>query len=192
VGCAWATGRWPGKQGLQFKRVSDRVRLHVPGEFDALTLMTWVRVDALPNRYSSLMMTDGWDEGAPHWHIRQDGKVSLVVKGPGGPTSTAHYFTSVIFSPERVGQWTHLAVVYDRDGGEVTHYVDGRPVKQTPLKLDVPLRIGDAEIGNWNPLYRSDYPVRHFCGCMDEFLLFSRALDGQEIGRLYTQGRPPS
>jgi hypothetical protein len=192
VGCAWATGRWPGKQGLEFKRVSDRVRLHVPGEFDALTLMTWVRVDALPNRYSSLMMTDGWDEGAPHWHIRQDGKVSLGVKGPGGPTSTAHYFTGVIFSPERVGQWTHLAVVYDRDGGEVTHYVDGRPVKRTPLKLDIPLRIGDAEIGNWNPLYRSDYPVRHLSGCMDEFLLFSRALDGQEVERHYTEGRPPS
>src|SRR5262249_7346381 len=38
VGCAWATGRWPGKQGLEFKQVSDRVRFHVPGEFDSVTL----------------------------------------------------------------------------------------------------------------------------------------------------------
>src|SRR5262249_6797288 len=33
VGCAWGDGRWRGRQGLEFKRVSDRVRLHVPGEF---------------------------------------------------------------------------------------------------------------------------------------------------------------
>jgi hypothetical protein len=192
VGCSWVTGRWPGKQGLEFKRVSDRVRLHVPGEFDTLTLMAWVRVDALPNRYSSLMMTDGWDEGAPHWHIRQDGKISLGVKAQ-GPTHAAHYFTSEVFSPERVGQWTHLAVVYDRDGRQVTHYVDGRPVKRAPLKVDIPLRIGDAEIGNWNTAARSDkYPVRHLSGVMDEFLLFARALGGEEIKRLYTQGRPPS
>src|SRR5262249_30414604 len=77
VGCEWATGRWPGKQGLEFKRVSDRVRFNVPGEFDALTLAAWVRVDALPNRFNSLMMTDGWDEAAPHWHIGAEGKVEL-------------------------------------------------------------------------------------------------------------------
>src|SRR5205807_2400300 len=138
VGCAWAEGRWPGRQGLEFKRVSDRVRVHVPGEFDALTLAAWVRVDALPNRYSSLLMTDGWEGGSPHWHIREDGKISLGVQGVGGATA-AHYFTGVVFTPDRVGQWSHLAVVYDRRGGLVTHYLDGRPVKQTPIKLDVPL-----------------------------------------------------
>lgn len=31
VGCSWVTGRWPGKQGLEFKQVSDRVRFQVPG-----------------------------------------------------------------------------------------------------------------------------------------------------------------
>jgi hypothetical protein len=192
VGCAWVTGRWPGKQGLEFRRVSDRVRFHVPGKFDALTLMTWVRVDALPNRYSSLMMTDGWDEGAPHWHIRQDGLISLGVRGADQTEGAARYFTSVIFTQERVGQWTHLAVVYDREGGQVSHYVDGRLVKQLPIKLDIPLHIGDAEIGNWNTASRSDkYPIRYLSGCMDEFLMFSRALSGQEVERLYLQGRPP-
>src|SRR5439155_7460122 len=54
VGCSWVTGRWPGIQGLEFKRVSDRVRFRVPGEFDPATLAAWVRVDALPNRTNSL------------------------------------------------------------------------------------------------------------------------------------------
>jgi Concanavalin A-like lectin/glucanases superfamily/FecR protein len=191
VGCSWVTGRWAGKQGLEFKRVSDRVRLNVPGAFHALTLAAWVRVDALPNRYSSLLMTDGWDAGAPHWHIREDGKVSLGVQGVDG-SPASHYFTGVVFPPERVGQWTNLAVVYDRDGGQVTHYADGRVVKRVPIKLDIPLHIGNAEIGNWNTGSRTDkYPVRHLSGCMDEFLLFSRALSDEEVERLYLQGRPP-
>jgi Concanavalin A-like lectin/glucanases superfamily/FecR protein len=191
VGCTWGTGRWPGKQGLEFRQVSDRVRLHIPGQFDGLTLLAWVRVDALPNRYSSLLMTDGWEGGAPHWHIRQDGKISMGVQGiDRAPAS--HYFTSVVFTPERFGQWSQLAVVYDRDGGEVCHYLDGRRVKQTAVKLDIPLHLGDAEIGNWNTGSRSDkYPIRYLSGCMDEFVVFARALSGPEIERLYQQGRPP-
>jgi hypothetical protein len=192
VGCSWAVGRWAGKQGLEFRRVSDRVRLHVPGEFESLTLMAWARVDALPNRFNSLMMTDGWDEGAPHWHISGEGTVELGVQGP-NRKGCVHYYAPDVFTPDRLGQWTHLAVVYDRDGGFVTHYVDGRPVQEEAIKLDIPLRLGDAEIGNWNiASHRNGSPVRYFSGCIDEFLLFSRALSGQEVERLYQQGRPPS
>jgi hypothetical protein len=192
VGCAWAEGRWPGKQGLEFKRVSDRVRLHVPGEFDALTLMAWVRVDALPNRFHSLLMTDSWEEAAPHWHVSHDGKLELGVQGPQRKNG-AHYYSPVVFPPDRLGQWTHLAVTYDREAGQVTHYVDGQPVSQEALKLDVALRLGNAEVGNWNlAARRHNHPVRYFSGCIDEFLLFARALDEQEVARLYEQGRPPS
>ena len=45
VGCTWSTGRWQGKHGLEFKQVSDRVRFNVPGEFQSLTMLTWVRID---------------------------------------------------------------------------------------------------------------------------------------------------
>ncbi|HEV8063101.1 MAG TPA: LamG-like jellyroll fold domain-containing protein [Gemmataceae bacterium] len=190
VGCSWAAGRWPGKQGLEFKRVSDRIRFHVPGEFDALTMAIWVRIDALPNRYSSLMMTDGWDERAPHWHIRQDGKISLGVQG-NEQSQGVNYFTSSVFTLERLGQWVHLALVYDRDTQLVTVYVDGRSVKRAPIKLDVALSLGDVELGNWNIASFSDkYPIRHLSGCMDEFLMFNRALTRPEIEQIYDAGRP--
>jgi ferric-dicitrate binding protein FerR (iron transport regulator) len=191
VGCRWGVGRWPGKKGLEFRQVSDRVRFHVPGELDSLTLSAWVRVDALPNRFNSLMMTTGWEEGAPHWHIHGDGKLELGVQGPkkkGG----VHYFSSPVLTAERLGQWTHLALVYDRDAGQVTHYVDGQPVTQEGIKLDITLRLGDLELGNWNiGSHRNKSPIRYFRGCIDEFLLFGRALSADEIERLYTQGRPP-
>jgi hypothetical protein len=193
VGCTWATGRWPGKKGLEFKQVSDRVRLHVPGEFEALTLMAWVRVDALPNRFNSLFMTDSWDDFEPHWHISNDGKLELGVQGPERKRGV-HYYTPVVFTPDRLGQWTHLAVVYDRAGGQVVHYVNGKVVAPPEgLQLDVALCIGNAEIGNWNvTTRRHNHPVRYFTGCVDEFLLFARALSEAEVEKLYTKGRPPS
>jgi hypothetical protein len=188
VGCRWGTGRWPGKRGLEFKQVSDRVRFHVPGEFDSLTLMAWVRVDALPNGNNSLMMSDGWEPGGVHWQIGRDGLLILGIqqrpKGHGG-----HYHAPGVFAPRRFGQWVHLAVVYDRDAGRVTHYIDGRPAARQPLWFDIPLRIGDAEIGNWNiAAHRNRSPIRYFSGCIDEFLLFSRALSDAEIERLHSEG----
>jgi hypothetical protein len=192
VGCAPVSGRWPGKQALEFKGVSDRVRFRVPGEFDSVTMAAWVRVYGLPNRNNSLMMTDGWEEGGLHWQIGNDGKLILGVQGrPKG--RGAHYHAPDALTPQRYGQWLHLAVVYDRDGGRVTHYLDGQPLVELPLEFDIPLTIGRAELGNWNmAAHRNPTPIRFLTGCMDEFLLFSRALSGQEIERLYTQGRPPS
>jgi ferric-dicitrate binding protein FerR (iron transport regulator) len=192
VGCSWAPGRWSGKQALEFKQVSDRVRLNVPGEFDALTLMAWVRVDALPNTFHSLLMTDGWVEAAPHWHISAEGKLELGVQGYNNKGGV-HYYSPEVFTPDRLGEWAQLSVTYDRENGRIVHYVNGRPVSEEELRLDIPLRIGDAEIGNWTVGPRKhNHPIRYFSGCIDEFLLFSRALGEQEIERLYNQGRPPS
>ncbi len=191
VGCSWVSGRWPGKQGLEFKRVSDRVRFRVPGTFDSLTLMAWVRVDGLPNRNNSLMMADGWGVGGVHWQIGDNGTLILGIKAP-GKMRNGHYHAPGVMTRDRFGQWLHLAVVYDRDGGRVTHYVDGRAVAKQRTLFDVPLRIGDAELGNWNIAPRlSSQPIRYFSGCMDEFMLFSRALSAQEIATFYQEGRPP-
>lgn len=198
VGCPWGAGRWQGRDGLEFRRVSDRVRLKVPGEFQALTLAAWVRPDALPNQNNSLMMVDGWEPGGMHWQIGVDGTIILGVKLPreqeSGPMGKgAHYRAYNVFTPERLGRWVHLAVVYDPAAGLVTHYVDGRPVSEDEIQpMDIPLRVGDAELGNWNmATFRNKHPVRNFTGAMDEFMLFSRALTGAEVERLYAQGRPP-
>src|SRR5262245_44195904 len=79
-GCSWVGGRWPGKRALEFKQVSDRVRLHVPGKFESVTLVAWVRVDALPNVNNSLLLADGWQVGGLHWQIGEGGKLVLGVK----------------------------------------------------------------------------------------------------------------
>ncbi len=192
IGCQWVEGRWPGKRGLEFKRVGDRVRFHVPGTFDALTLLAWVRVDGLDRLYNSLMLTDGWEEGAPHWQIGKNGDIILGVQGP-QRRNGHNYSTPVIFRPERLGQWVQLAVVFDRAARQVTHYVDGQAAARLPLRVDVALQIGNAEIGNWNMgVNRNSQPLRNFNGRCDEFLMFSRPLTDREIQQMYELGKPRS
>ena len=36
----------------------------------------------------------------------------------------------------------------------------------------------------------NNHPVRHFSGCIDEFMLYSRPLSDREIADQYEQGRP--
>ena len=190
VGCEPAQGRWPGKGALEFRSVSDRVRLSVPGEYRSVTFTAWVRVDGLDRAFNSLLMSDGYKAGATHWQINRQGVIHLGVQGP--DDRHAHdYGTPVVFTPERFGRWTHLAMVFDADAGRVTHYVDGAAVSSEAIRIPVPLHIADAELGNWNAgLHSTIYPVRHFSGRMDEFCIFARALGEAEVREMFAAGPP--
>src|SRR6059058_2486386 len=74
----WVEGRWPDKHALEFRSVSDRVRLSVPGEFESLTLAAWVRVQGLDRQFNSLFMCDGFKAETLHWLIRKDGVLGLT------------------------------------------------------------------------------------------------------------------
>ncbi len=213
VGCQWIEGRWPGKAALEFKRIGDRVRMSVPGTYDAMTWMAWVRIDGLERRYTALFLTDGFEEGAAHWQFTDKGEMMLGIKGSGG----FHNFVSpVVLGRDQVGQWIHLATVYDHRAQGAIHYVNGQPVQSetvtyymdqaggvvTPqlkgqpvgsqtIRFDSPLRLGNAELGNWGvPLAGPHHPLRTFNGRMDEFALFGQALSSAEIQRLYENGKP--
>jgi hypothetical protein len=193
IGCDWVGGRWPGKQALEFKCPADRVRLTIPGEFDALTLLTWVRLDALEHRFNALFLTDGFEVGAPHWQITDQGRLRLgVCHGTDGTRWLGtNYDSEAAFPPDQMGQWKHLAVVYDNAAGQVRHYVDGRQVGQDDLQVKVRLSIGNVELGNWGAAYAGDRsPLRALNGRMDEFLLFRAALSAEEIGELFRAGEP--
>lgn len=184
VGCSWTQGRWPGKQALEFRNVSDRVRIVVPGDLKAMTLATWVRVGGLDRPLSGLFMSEGWGNRKVHWQITRDGAVRLGVAGE-GTRGHSDYDSPNLFSAEILGRWMHLAVVYDSEKREVRHYANGEITARLPLKDFFPLRIGTAELGNWNDQTKgSRVAIRHLSGIMDEFSLYSRALSDWEIGDL--------
>jgi ferric-dicitrate binding protein FerR (iron transport regulator) len=192
VGGQWTEGRWPQKHALEFRSISDRVRLSVPGEFEAVTYAAWVNVGGLDRPFNSLFMADGFDPGKIHWQIQNGGVLDLGIQG--SRIEDCQVFTSpAVVGFDQFGRWMHLAVVVDGKRKQVTHYLNGVAVSHDVLKLRPPFRIGDAELGNWNPGRFSGttpYFIRHFSGVMDEFMLFSRALSDEEISRLYSEGNP--
>jgi hypothetical protein len=75
-----------------------------------------------------------------------------------------------------------LAVVFDVATKSVRHYADGVLMASLPLRDAAPLRLGMAELGNWNDQrHRGGVAIRHLSGAMDEFALWDRALADAEI-----------
>lgn len=188
IGARWTEGRWQGKKALEFKCPGDRVRFQDAGEYESLTLMTWVRVDGLDRPFSGLMLTDGWTSGSVHWQITQKGTLRLGIHGD---RDMNDYDTPVVFEAANLGRWIHLCTVYDRRVREVRHYVDGRLSMRLPLKFDTTLRLGNVELGNWGvPMQGNVYAVRNLNGRIDEFALFGEPLKEEEIRDLYLVGAP--
>ncbi len=192
IGCQRAEGRWREKPALEFQSVNDRVRLVVPGDFDALTLAVWVRLHGLDQPFNSLFMCDGFAPDTLHWLIRRDGVLGLTVFGV-TPGQFEILASPPVLTPDRLGMWLHLAVVLDGPGRQVIHYLNGEPVSRHGLQRGPPFQIGPAELGNWNgPGGTQPAPVmiRNLRGALDEFHLFGRALNDAEVRALYTDGQP--
>jgi ferric-dicitrate binding protein FerR (iron transport regulator) len=185
VGCSWTQGRWPGKRALQFRSLCDRVRLTVPGDYPSLTLAAWLELHSLNRCESSLLLSQGVETGYVHWQILPEGSLCLGVGAGARPLSGDDYISPVVFTPERFGQWVHLAVVYDMGQREVRFYVDGRPISRHAMRRSVVLTPGIVDIGNWTPpADRLQRPIRNFTGCIDEFRLYARALNDEEVRKL--------
>jgi hypothetical protein len=191
VGADWAQGRWSGKSALEFRQPSDRVRIFVPGEFDAMTLITWLRVDSFDTAFSGILLTDGFVKGTLHWQFYQ-GRIRLGIGGdkrPDGRIGT-EYDVDTVEPAALIGHWRQLAVVVDMNRREVVHFLDGRPVKRATIQKPHPLSLGKAELGKWGLPDGRSPPIRNFSGRMDEFMLFNQALTEAEIAALFERGRP--
>ena len=192
VGCQWTEGRWPGKQALEFRSVNDRIRIDVPGEYESLTLAAWVRVQGLDRQINSLFMSDGFEAGTVHWSVRHDGVLALTAIGS-EPRDHQICISPPALTLNQFGLWVHLAVVIDGGTKHVIQYLNGAPASEHALNINGPFRVGVAEVGNWNAkgFPRNDpFMIRNFGGAMDEFCLFSRALNESEIRALYSAGKP--
>lgn len=192
VGCQWIDGRWPMKPAIEFRGVSDRIRLTVPGEYESMSLAAWVRVDGLDRQIQSLFMSDGFAGGTLHWSLREDGVLGLTVIGP-EPGSYQIVTSPPVVTAAQLGTWMHVAAVVDGQAGRVVHYVNGVEVGRKRLLQPPPFRVDVAELGNWNARGfpgNDPFLIRNFSGAMDEFFLFGRALGADEIRDLYAEGRP--
>lgn len=197
--------------GLEFDRTGARVRTRIDGEFRAFTFACWVRIDSLDHAFNALFMADGYENGEPHWQIRDDGRLMFsvmvddtqdiqypsrldkkIVRDAG-----LHrvYMTQPMWDISKSGQWFHLAAVYAPAARRVTQYVNGIQVSSEEI-LDMyfidRLRIGPAEIGNWGQPFRATpgFAVRNLNGTIDELAIFDAALTPGNVRDLHDQGKP--
>lgn len=193
VGCSWTSGRWPGKQALDFKQIGDRVRLALPRQHEQLTCLTWVRLDAIDRLYTALLMSGDAAVGELQWQFGRGGRLIFGKRlQPGwGAGKLVDVNTAQVLAPRHCGSWMQFALVYDGRAGTVSHYLDGRQVTTSRIDTKTPLITDALEIGNWTPSGGEPIePIRAFNGRMDEFLIFSDALGAAEIRRLWEIGRP--
>ena len=180
-------GRWPGKGALEFRNPGDRLRLVVVGEFEALTLLAWVRAGDVQTRQHLLAPLGEFRDGELDWYFNPDGSLSVGVHLT-LESDPARGWSIVKSTPAlKAGEWTMVAVVLDRRARSATHFVNGQPVGGGMLESRVPFRPGEIEIGDSE---RHPDARRNFRGQMDEFAIFSTAFSAEEIRSIYEDCRP--
>ncbi len=214
IGARWSQGRWPGKGALEFRGRGQRVLLRLPGVHASLTLLAWVRVDALPQPVTALLMTEEpqrWEpdaqkkalepaasdpaSGRPlRWELKSSGQLGFnILRGivSGKPQWETH-LAPPLLTLERHGQWLCLATVHDAERGELTHFVNGMAVARHRLPPGPPLTLTHLSLGN---LSVTDAEARlglnyGFFGAVDELVVASRPFSAAELRRYYEVGRP--
>jgi len=202
VGCQFSDGRWPGKDAIEFTRPEDRLRLNLPGAFESMTFLAWLRVDSLPDRPQSLVMADGMGTGDVQWYITRGGELGFGVHiGKGGdPTGWRSHQSEPLFTLENLGSWVCVASVYENATDTVTHYFNGQPIGADKLGVRTLLQLETFEIGNWAlrdgeqgrasviPRTARD-SARNLQGRIDEVAVLSAPLSAEEVLRFYENGR---
>ncbi len=207
-----AMGRFGDQSlGLELGRPGARVRLRIDGKFDAFTFSCWAKIDSLDHIYNALFMADGYENGEPHWQIRNDGRLMFSVMVDDSQPRQHYskieqrvveaagvarvYYSEPFWDVSKSGQWFHLVSVYDPGNRLVTHYVNAKQVGQGTITdkffIDQ-LRIGPSEIGNWGQPFRDtpSFAVRNLNGTIDELAIFDAALDHGQVKQLYQKGKP--
>jgi hypothetical protein len=207
-----STGRFGHDSvGLDFDRPGSRVRTQLDGKFEAFTFACWAKIDSLDQIYNALFMADGYENGEPHWQIRNDGRLmfSVMVDDTKGARQYSEmeqryvdtaglarvYMSEPFWDMSKSGQWFHLAAVYDPAARRVKQFVNGELVCDAAIKqkhfIDR-LRIGASEIGNWGQPFRKTpaFAIRNLNGTIDELVIYSAALTAKEIQELYDHGKP--
>ncbi|WP_269540004.1 tandem-95 repeat protein [Cerasicoccus fimbriatus] len=107
------------------------------------------------------------DDTQNHWFIEQPGGTTLEAVGPVLPVVFDLY---------------HIALVYDRQAGSMRMYRNA--------VLDAEVIVGDIPIPTKKDLYLGGYPDRgnKFSGYLDEFSIYDRPLQPEQIASTYAAG----
>ena len=163
-------------------------------------------MDSTTGRAQSLLLTDNYKVGFPHWQIASSGTLRMGLRLPSykekpDHTNVVGYGSPVIFSPRQNGIWTFLCTTLSLEEKTAVHYLNGVSVSTDVFYVeDIPilgpapnkkvshkvtgrfpdsLQIGTAEIGNWGAPFRPEnakFAIRNFVGRIDSLTIWQKAL----------------
>ncbi|MFG0256101.1 MAG: FecR domain-containing protein [Rhodopirellula sp. JB053] len=199
VGCDWTDGRWQGKRALGFKNVSDRILFSVPGEYESLSCILTVRIDAMNSVANPLLVSRGRSAGHWRWLVtppkQKNRTAELQWMGPHpfrDAVSTASggsrdRVSAPILRREQLGNWIQLGFVWDGVGKTLSQYVNGELVTRDRIATadageSVMLSLRDMQIGNASAtVIEPNMPPGNICGRFDELVVLSRDMSSTEM-----------
>ncbi len=147
------------------------------GSFEEITFTHWVQSTGRLNGWRVFFNNNGWKGGDIHYQLHPNNKVEFSINGnPGGNDA----FADFAFTSEQLNKWVHVATAYSATEKKIRFFIDGeldaeRDWGGNPGVLD-PGRIGDW--GN----------SRQWQGLIDEFIIFSAALDVADVQSVMNDG----
>jgi hypothetical protein len=190
LGCQPAEGRWAGKGALTFQSPGDRIEFALPGQFQSLTLLAWVRVASLHAGHNPLIVGGGAQPGSVHWYIYHGGGLGLDLGRETDPNRIFLHTRQVIMA-QNLDSWVFVACVIDGATGSLTEYLNGELVGARFGFACPPLELATADVGNApegepaNP----DHASSNFNGSIDELAVLSTPLSGDDIAQMYQMGK---
>jgi hypothetical protein len=123
---------------------------------------------------SSIMHCDSWTDGDLHYMVdKTKGDIVVAVGGTGDLRS------KFALPKDQLGQWFHLALVYDSKARTIQLYVNGEPDMSRGVGVSRPINLSRAKIGTWGG------GSRMFDGMMDDFRFYDKVLSASEIKDVY-------
>lgn len=155
-------------------RVKRSASIDSLGTTGAFTASGWIKTGALPSPDRSNSIISRNEVGTSFEHF------GLSLNG-GKPSATVHFFFATAAEPAALGQWTHLAAVYD--GITLNVYSNGVLVTSMDIGWPIAADTTDVVIGARQSI---DTIKDFFAGSVDEVRLYNEALTSAEISALMT------
>jgi len=167
-----------GKRGQAVLLNGTDAYIQMPkiGLHRAMTMTAWIKVLGLnANEWSmSIFHRPSWKGGDPHMQVMNgSGCVRLAVNG-----NVPEVIDSRFSFKDRLGEWVHVAVVYDSAARKSAIYINGRKDSEAEFSVARALNLEELKLGCWGP------EPRFLKGLIDDFRIYRRALSQDEIGRM--------
>ncbi len=173
-------GRGYHGQGLELNGKNSDVSLPDLGVYSSVTIAAWVKPEVL-RPWQAIFHTNQFEPNKKlHLTLFEDGSLLLATSG----NTPVDHRTKPLLTASKIGDWNHIALVYDSPNNLATVYLNGEQVAKFEYAYAGPIALtGGMRLGSWGG------GDRFFKGMMDEVFIYGRAFGPDEVRLLMRNPR---